>query len=130
MLKCSVKRVRLGLRSSFCSWAQIRTSGISIFRKSSASSSVICSAICSDLKSSSMACLQTNICCQSVADNLIQCRPGRQNLLPCINIQRGQQHAGSAVQLLCVALLYYLHSQSLGHCKVSTAQKLVHKVHQ
>lgn len=56
LLKCSVNLVRFGLRSSFCSWAQISTSGISIFMNRSESSSVICSAICSLLKSSREAC--------------------------------------------------------------------------
>lgn len=61
MLKCSVNRVRLGLLSSFCSWAQIKTSGISIFINNSASNKVICSAICSDLKSSNDACLKAKV---------------------------------------------------------------------
>lgn len=46
--------VRFGLLSSFCSCAQISTSGISIFINSSESNRVICSAMCSDLKSSSV----------------------------------------------------------------------------
>lgn len=55
LLKCSVNFVKLGLRSSFCSCAQISTSGISIFINKLASRKVICSAICSLLKSNNVA---------------------------------------------------------------------------
>lgn len=54
LLKCSVNRVRFGDRSSHCSCAHIRTSGISIFWNSSASNNVICSAMSADFKSNNV----------------------------------------------------------------------------
>lgn len=59
LLKCSVNWVSCGDRMSHCSWAQISTSGISIFWKSSASSNVIWAAMSEDLRSSSVGWLVT-----------------------------------------------------------------------